>query len=229
MRIAVLAYGSQGDVRPFVALGVGLRAAGHDVRIVTDTGFRPMVEAAGLDYRPVQGDVQAMLKQRNGLSAVTGNPLRALRLMRRLTKELAPLWARDTLAACDGAEALVAGNAAAFMAASIAEKRRLPLIQGWLQPIAPTGAFTSPLVPPMRLSGRVARLDPSAVPPPGLAGRPHRRTRAARPHRPAALEWSEGGMGGAGDGTGLLRRQPHAGAASGGLARDGGNDRLPVP
>src|SRR3954452_1314018 len=49
MRIAVLAYGSQGDVRPFVALGAGLRAGGHDVRIVTDTGFRPMVEAAGLD------------------------------------------------------------------------------------------------------------------------------------------------------------------------------------
>jgi sterol 3beta-glucosyltransferase len=158
MRIAVLAYGSQGDVRPFVALGIGLRAAGHEVWIVTDTGFRPMVEAAGLGYRPVQGDVQALLKQRNGLSAVTGNPLRALRLMRRLTMELAPVWARDTLAACEGAEALVAGNAAAFMAASIVEQRRLPLVQGWLQPIAPTGDFASPLVPPMRLPGGAARL-----------------------------------------------------------------------
>lgn len=158
MRIAVLAYGSQGDVRPFVALGVALRAAGHDVWIVTDTGFRPMVEAAGLGYRPVQGDVQALLKQRDGLSAMTGNPLRALRLMRRLTRELAPVWARDTLAACDGSEALVAGNAAAFMAAAIAGQRRLPLVQGWLQPIAPTGDFTSPLVPPLRLSGGAARL-----------------------------------------------------------------------
>src|SRR5689334_4887193 len=158
MRIAVLAYGSQGDVRPFVALGVGLRTAGHDVWVVTDTGFQPMVAAAGLGYRPVQGDVQALLKQRNGLSAVTCNPLRALRLMHRLTRELAPVWARDTLAACEGAEALVAGNAAAFMAASIAEQRRLPLVQGWLQPIAPTRAFTSPLVPPLRLPGGAARL-----------------------------------------------------------------------
>jgi len=33
VRVAVLAIGSRGDVQPYVALGLGLRAAGHDVRL----------------------------------------------------------------------------------------------------------------------------------------------------------------------------------------------------
>src|SRR5579875_1176149 len=144
MQIAVLAYGSQGDVRPFVALGAGLRAAGHHVRVVTDEGFRLMVEGAGLEHASIQGDLHTILTERHGLTALTGNPLRLVRLMRRLGRELAPTWVRDTLEGCRDAEALVAGNAAAFLAVSISERQHLPLVQGWLQPIAPTGAFTSP-------------------------------------------------------------------------------------
>lgn len=158
VQIAVLAYGSQGDVRPFVALGTGLRAAGHRVRVVTDVGFRPLVEAAGLEHASVRGDLRTILTERHGLAALTGNPLRLVRLMRRLGRELAPTWIRDTLEGCHDAETLVAGNAAAFLAVSVSERRYLPLVQGWLQPIAPTGAFTSPLLPPLPLSGGAARL-----------------------------------------------------------------------
>jgi sterol 3beta-glucosyltransferase len=32
MRITLFAFGTWGDVRPFVVLGMGLQAAGHDVQ-----------------------------------------------------------------------------------------------------------------------------------------------------------------------------------------------------
>ncbi|MEO8356692.1 MAG: glycosyltransferase [Chloroflexota bacterium] len=35
MRIAIIALGSRGDVQPYIALGNGLKDAGHVVRLVT--------------------------------------------------------------------------------------------------------------------------------------------------------------------------------------------------
>ena len=40
MRIAIIASGSRGDVEPYVALGKGLQAAGHVVRLVTHRELR---------------------------------------------------------------------------------------------------------------------------------------------------------------------------------------------
>ena len=60
MRIAIIALGSRGDVQPYVALGVGLKAAGHVVRLVTHENFAPLAAAHGLEARPVRGDVQAV-------------------------------------------------------------------------------------------------------------------------------------------------------------------------
>jgi UDP:flavonoid glycosyltransferase YjiC (YdhE family) len=157
MRLALLASGSTGDVRPFVALGVALRQAGHEVRIVTDPCFRLMAEAAGLEHAAMEGDIRARLSAEGGLEGVTTNPLRLFRLMRRLGHEMAPAWARDSLAGCEGAEALVAANGAAFIAQALAERLNLPLIQGWLQPVAPTGAFSTPLMPPLPVHGAPAR------------------------------------------------------------------------
>jgi sterol 3beta-glucosyltransferase len=157
MRLALLASGSTGDVRPFVALGAALRRRGHEVRVVTDPGSRRLVEAAGLEHASMQGDLRARLSAEGGLEGVTTNPLRLLRLMRRIGQEMAPAWARDSLAGCEGAEALVAANGAAFIAQAVAERLDLPLVQGWLQPVAPTGAFSTPLMPPLPLRGAPAR------------------------------------------------------------------------
>ena len=48
MRIALITLGSEGDVRPFIALGLGLQAAGHDVLLVTHTSFEPLIHSCGL-------------------------------------------------------------------------------------------------------------------------------------------------------------------------------------
>ena len=54
MRITILAFGSRGDVQPYVALGLGLGEAGHDVRLVAADFFQPFVESRGLDFFPIK-------------------------------------------------------------------------------------------------------------------------------------------------------------------------------
>ena len=57
----MLALGSRGDIQPYVALGKGLRRAGHEVRFITFGSFTAVVEEAGLEFCPIRGDAQALV------------------------------------------------------------------------------------------------------------------------------------------------------------------------
>lgn len=57
MKALILTVGSQGDVRPFVALGERLRRAGHEVTLVAPRLFRPLAAACGLPYTPLDLDM----------------------------------------------------------------------------------------------------------------------------------------------------------------------------
>lgn len=62
MNVVIIALGSQGDVQPYVALGVGLERAGHRVRLVSHENYRELVTAHGLEFWPMAGDVQELMK-----------------------------------------------------------------------------------------------------------------------------------------------------------------------
>lgn len=49
VRILAIAVGSRGDVEPIIALGLGLQAAGHEVRIATNSDAIDFVTSHGLD------------------------------------------------------------------------------------------------------------------------------------------------------------------------------------
>ncbi|MBT2383228.1 glycosyltransferase [Streptomyces sp. ISL-11] len=55
MKISLLTFGTRGDVHPFIALGAGLVARGHEVALATSADFREMVEKAGLNFREIPG------------------------------------------------------------------------------------------------------------------------------------------------------------------------------
>ncbi|MFJ9819108.1 glycosyltransferase [Streptomyces sp. NPDC101151] len=55
MKVSLLTFGTRGDVHPFVALGAGLKARGHEVDLATSTDFKAMVEEAGLNFREIPG------------------------------------------------------------------------------------------------------------------------------------------------------------------------------
>jgi hypothetical protein len=65
--VAIFTIGTQGDIRPCVALGQGLRRAGYPVRIVTSDNFASLVRSAGLAFFPLTSDFQAMLEADRGI------------------------------------------------------------------------------------------------------------------------------------------------------------------
>lgn len=55
-RIVLTTLGSYGDLHPYIAIALGLRARGHDAIMATSECYRRKVEALGLGFRPVRPD-----------------------------------------------------------------------------------------------------------------------------------------------------------------------------
>lgn len=62
MRITILAAGSRGDVQPYVALGVGLQQAGHEVCLVASDDFETFIESRGLGFFSAGVDMRKLLQ-----------------------------------------------------------------------------------------------------------------------------------------------------------------------
>jgi len=158
MRIAVLALGSRGDVQPFIALGLGLQAAGHSVRIAAAEDYGDLVRAYGLPFAPVGGSIRALMDPALVYPALEAgaNPLPLLRAFRGAIAPFVTRISADCARACAGAERLVVSTLGAFPGYSIADALGVPCIVAHMHPYSPTATMPYPFLPPL---------------PAGLAGR----------------------------------------------------------
>lgn len=78
MLIVILAAGTRGDVQPAIALGVGLRARGHRVRLFVGAEFGTWVASHGLEVATASFAIREMMQSPIGRAwAEEGtNPLR---------------------------------------------------------------------------------------------------------------------------------------------------------
>jgi UDP:flavonoid glycosyltransferase YjiC (YdhE family) len=153
-RITIGTSGSQGDVQPFVALGLGLVSRGHSVRIATYDAFEGFVRSFGLDFAPVEGDPQAMLAQEQGQTWLESGR-RGGGFARGFRDIVGPALSQgtaDALAAGADADLILFAGPTFYTFYNVAEKLRKPFIQSYLQPINPTRAFPSAVFP-SRLGG----------------------------------------------------------------------------
>lgn len=148
MHIAIIAFGSRGDVQPYIALGLGLQQAGHQVRIVTHENFGTLVQSHGLEFRQVRGNVQEVSESKEMRELIArGNFFAISARMATESKRAAVQWAEDGLAASQGIDLLIAGMGGMFSALGLGEKLGIPLLQAHLLPMTPTSAFPSLLLP----------------------------------------------------------------------------------
>ena len=142
MRVVILCMGSRGDVQPHVALGEGLRRAGHEVRLATHPLFKKLVTARGLEFAPLNVNPQEMLQGEAGQAWLASgrNPLRSIRSFMVLTRPMIERALSDCWDASQGAEAIIF-SILAFPGYHIAEKLKIPCFASGLQPFTRTHAF----------------------------------------------------------------------------------------
>lgn len=156
MKITLLAIGSRGDVQPAVALGKGLAARGHAVRVLCGTNFHPWIAKHGLEPAPAAVDIQAVMESDLGQEWVAKgtNPMAQGRIMQRLMDEYGWPITEDVVRTCEGAEVILSSFTSDLNASSIAEASGAAHISAPLQP-----SFLATRHGPTALTAVVPRRD----------------------------------------------------------------------
>lgn len=128
MRIALSAVGTRGDVQPMLALGLALRARGHDVRLCAPPDFHDMTVDAGLPFFAVGHDIHEMMTVT--CPDLVRKPFAPL----RLADEILRFQFDDLQKACEGAEVLVGGGLQ-MAGPSIAEHLGIPYFYATYCPV----------------------------------------------------------------------------------------------
>jgi UDP:flavonoid glycosyltransferase YjiC (YdhE family) len=154
MRIAVNTFGTRGDIQPYIALSLGLRQAGHAVRVVTHQIFEPFVKEYGLDFYPLHVDPRQVLINQ-ALSEVGNNPIRITRWMEENLKTVLRDVFEATLIANRDAE-LMLNSGLSLAGWHVAEKLNMPALATYLWPVTPSRHLpaTTGKIPPAWLPFR---------------------------------------------------------------------------
>ncbi|MCP4314754.1 MAG: glycosyltransferase family 1 protein [Hyphomicrobiales bacterium] len=165
MKILILTIGSRGDVQPYVALGKGLIAAGHDVTLATCERFRGYIEEHGLNYGFISDDLMKIIDSDQGKALMedTTNIFRTVAAMIKMSRQVAPLRRKaveDSWAVARDVEPdMVLFHPKAVLGPAIAEKFGIPCILATPIPmIVPTSEFPCVGFPELGLGGWYNRL-----------------------------------------------------------------------
>ncbi len=152
-------FGSLGDLYPFLAIAIGLKARGHSPIIGTSATYRGRVEERGIAFAPIRPD----LPDPEAMPELMRTVMDARRGTEEVVRQAVLPFLRDsyedTLAAAEGADLLVS-HLLTFATPLVAEVRGLPWASTALQPIALFSALDPPVLAQAPWLSRLPLLGP---------------------------------------------------------------------
>jgi UDP:flavonoid glycosyltransferase YjiC (YdhE family) len=122
MKIVLNAQGSQGDVRPVLALGLALRKSGHEILFCAPVNFGPLASQYGFNFQAVGGDFKEFMDQNKELA---GHPVKLIKAFAKGLQDQLSAQIQSLIEAVKGADLLV-GAGIDFVGKSVAEYTKIP-------------------------------------------------------------------------------------------------------
>jgi len=161
MHVFILTLGSRGDVQPYVALGKGLKTAGHKVTLCTSVRFQSFITEHGLNYGYMNDEMMQLMDSAQGRDVMenTTNLWEVIKATRRLSQQVAPMQQRIL---CDSWNAAQAANPdviifhpKAYGGPHFAEKLGIPVLMAMPLPmLVPTAEYPNMGFPTWQLVQR---------------------------------------------------------------------------
>lgn len=150
MKLSIMTIGTRGDVQPYIAVGAGLKRAGHDVRIVTHDLFRGMADEHGLDFAPLAGNPEEMLQSEIGQKMMSASKLDLadVKAYVKKTEAMAVPTAENALAGCRDADAILCASSAYLWGEALEQALKAPVIHLSIYPMAPSRELPGPMASP---------------------------------------------------------------------------------
>jgi sterol 3beta-glucosyltransferase len=157
MRVLLYCFGTEGDIRPFVALARGLRQRGHEAAVCTSEGYRDIVDSAGVAYLHETNELLRLL--RDAMPGMRG-ARDGVRLLSAMTDAMR-VALQDQWAAADTMRPdLVVYHPKSLGGYHIAEKLAVPGVAALALPFfTATREFPIPFIGRWPLRGRANRLS----------------------------------------------------------------------
>lgn len=156
MKVAMLTIGSCGDVQPFVALGIGLREAGHEVTVATGGAFEAFVVEHGLRFAALDVGLLERLQSPEGKAALSGKKFLAT------LKETASMYRRGSGSGMGGVEGGRRGRLPPQGPGRLPRSRgaeRTGLPRPPHPDVLPNPGLSDPVLPAASLGGSLNRLS----------------------------------------------------------------------
>src|SRR5712671_5390132 len=134
-RILLSTFGSFGDVHPYVAIALELKARGHHPIIATSEVYREKMDAVGLDFYPVRPDMPS-IDDPDAVAKVV-EPVMDPKKGPEAVGDLIIPYLRDIYSDLDAATAgadLLLTHPLPFAGTIVAQKKNLPWISSVLAP-----------------------------------------------------------------------------------------------
>lgn len=160
--IAMATIGTQGDVQPFVALGLALKAAGYRVTLATSADFQGFVEAYGLNFVSLGGHVQEFLKQSLFENAMSRSAIFNAPALLRQGYDIIETATRAAWPMAQDADALVLNMNTSF-GVDFAEALGIPAIMVAPQPLTATRDYPLCIFSGRSLGGPINRFTYSLM------------------------------------------------------------------
>lgn len=144
MHITIFVYGTWGDMRPHVVLGMALQAAGHEVQVVASQVYEEWVRNRQLGFYPLKVDVNKLISEN---AAVMESPLKQIQLVRKVLPPLMTQMGLDVLEATRNSDVLITVEFGAALLFDVLRVNDLKTILINPAPLNPTSEFSTAMPP----------------------------------------------------------------------------------
>jgi UDP:flavonoid glycosyltransferase YjiC (YdhE family) len=146
-RIVLATFGSLGDLHPFLAVALALRARGHEPVIATSEFHRERIERQGLAFHPIRPELTGMEDQPELFRRLMDRKTGTERVIREMFLPHLRASFDDLTEAVRGADLLVS-HAVVFAGPLVAETTAIPWISAVLSPISLLSKYDPPVPSP---------------------------------------------------------------------------------
>ncbi len=160
-RIVLSTFGSFGDIHPYMAIALELKARGHSAVIATSEVYREKMDVAGIEFLPIRPDMPSydepdqLIKLASDLVDPKSGTEKVIELF---TGNLRDVY-EDLDAAVEDADLLVT-HLLPLVGPIVAQKRALPWVSTVLAPISFFSAYDPPVPPQLPALYHVVKLSP---------------------------------------------------------------------
>lgn len=143
-RIVLTTFGSYGDVHPYMALGLGLKARGHQVTLATSAFYSERILAEGLEFYAVRPDLTDFGDPFEMMRRVMDRKTGGQYFLQQIVMPHLRASYEDLTLATKDADLLVT-HMATYAGPLVAAKRRMRWVSTVLQPFVFLSAYDPPV------------------------------------------------------------------------------------